>query len=71
MSISFTFTLVSVLITDRFPLTEGLLHRETYARGIKPEMYAGILNTLDKEQIPELLAYVISTGKADHAAFKE
>ena len=33
-------------------------------------MPAGILNTLDKEQILDLLAYVLSTGKADHAAFK-
>jgi len=33
-------------------------------------MPAGILNTLDKEQILDLLAYLVATGKADHAAFK-
>ena len=32
-------------------------------------MPAGILNTLDKEQILDLLAYVLATGKADHPAF--
>ncbi len=33
-------------------------------------MPAGILNTLDKEQILDLLAYLVATGKADGAAFK-
>lgn len=33
-------------------------------------MPAGILNTLDKEQILDLLAYLLAKGKADHAAFK-
>ncbi len=34
-------------------------------------MPAGILNTLDKEQILDLLAYLVATGKADHVAFKQ
>ena len=33
-------------------------------------MPAGLLNTLDKEQILDLLAYLLAEGKADHAAFK-
>jgi len=31
----------------------------------------GQLNTLDKEQILDLLAYLLAGGKADHAAFKQ
>lgn len=34
-------------------------------------MPAGILNTLDKEQILDLLAYVLATGKADQPAFQK
>ena len=33
-------------------------------------MPAALLNTLDKEQILDLLAYVLAGGTADHAAFK-
>jgi putative heme-binding domain-containing protein len=33
-------------------------------------MPVGILNTLDKEQILDLLAYLLANGKADDAAFK-
>lgn len=33
-------------------------------------MPAAILNPLDKEQILDLLAYLLATGKADHPAFK-
>ncbi len=33
-------------------------------------MPAGLLNTLDKEQILDLLAYLLAGGEADHAAFK-
>ncbi|MCA9011089.1 MAG: c-type cytochrome, partial [Planctomycetaceae bacterium] len=33
-------------------------------------MPAGLLNTLDKEQILDLVAYLIATGRADHEAFK-
>ena len=33
-------------------------------------MPAALLNTLDKEQILDLLAYVLAGGSADHAAFK-
>ena len=32
-------------------------------------MPAGLLNTLDKEQILDLLAYLLADGKSDHAAF--
>ncbi len=34
-------------------------------------MPAGILNTLDKEQILDLLAYVLASGKASHAVYTE
>jgi putative membrane-bound dehydrogenase-like protein len=34
-------------------------------------MPAGILNTLDKEQILDLLAYVLATGKFDQPAFQK
>lgn len=34
-------------------------------------MPAGILNALDKEQILDLLAYLLATGKADNSAFKK
>ncbi len=34
-------------------------------------MPAGILNTLDKEQILDLLAYVLTSGKANHAVFTD
>ena len=33
-------------------------------------MPAGLLNTLGKEQILDLLAYLLAEGKADQAAFK-
>jgi hypothetical protein len=33
-------------------------------------MPAGLLNALDKEQILDLLAYILAGGSADHAAFK-
>ncbi len=33
-------------------------------------MPAGLLSTLDKEQILDLLAYLLADGNADHAAFK-
>jgi putative heme-binding domain-containing protein len=33
-------------------------------------MPVGLLNSLDKEQILDLLAYVLAGGNADHAAFK-
>lgn len=33
-------------------------------------MPTGILNSLDKEQILDLLAYLLANGKADHAAFQ-
>ncbi len=33
-------------------------------------MPAGLVNALDKEQILDLLAYVLAEGKSDHAAFK-
>jgi putative heme-binding domain-containing protein len=33
-------------------------------------MPAGLLNAMDKEQILDLLAYVLAEGKSDHAAFK-
>jgi putative heme-binding domain-containing protein len=33
-------------------------------------MPAGLLNALDKEQILDLLAYLLAEGKSDHAAFK-
>ena len=33
-------------------------------------MPAGLLNTLDKEQILDLLAYLLAGGSPDHAAFK-
>ena len=33
-------------------------------------MPAGLLSSLDKEQILDLLAYLLAEGKADHAAFK-
>jgi len=33
-------------------------------------MPAALLNSLDKEQILDLLAYLLAEGKADHAAFK-
>ena len=33
-------------------------------------MPAAILNPLDKEQILDLLAYLLATGKANHPAFK-
>ena len=33
-------------------------------------MPAALLNPLDKEQILDLLAYVLAGGSADHAAFK-
>ncbi len=34
-------------------------------------MPSGILNTLDNEQILDLLAYLLATGKADHPAFQQ
>ena len=34
-------------------------------------MPTALLNTLDKEQIVDLLAYLLATGKADHPAFKQ
>ena len=33
-------------------------------------MPAGLVNALDKEQILDLLAYLLAEGKPDHAAFK-
>lgn len=33
-------------------------------------MPAGLLNTLGKEQILDLLAFILAEGKAEHAAFK-
>ena len=33
-------------------------------------MPAGLLNSLDKEQILDLLAYLLAEGNAKHAAFK-
>jgi hypothetical protein len=33
-------------------------------------MPVGLLNTLDKEQILDLLAYLLSGGKADNPAFQ-
>lgn len=33
-------------------------------------MPAALLNSLDKEQVLDLLAYLLAEGKADHAAFK-
>ena len=33
-------------------------------------MPAGLLNALDKEQILDLLAYLLAGGSPDHAAFK-
>jgi putative heme-binding domain-containing protein len=33
-------------------------------------MPAGLLNSLDREQILDLLAYVLAEGRSDHAAFK-
>jgi hypothetical protein len=33
-------------------------------------MPAGLVNALDKEQILDLLAYILAGGSADHAAFK-
>ncbi|NDB74260.1 MAG: cytochrome C precursor, partial [Verrucomicrobia bacterium] len=33
-------------------------------------MPAGLLNALDKEQILDLLAFILAGGSADHAAFK-
>ena len=33
-------------------------------------MPGGLLNTLDKEQILDLLAYLLADGEADNAAFK-
>jgi hypothetical protein len=33
-------------------------------------MPIGLLNTLDKEQILDLLAYLLAGGNADDAAFK-
>jgi hypothetical protein len=33
-------------------------------------MPAGLLNTLNKEQILDLIAYLLADGNADHAAFK-
>jgi hypothetical protein len=33
-------------------------------------MPAALLNALDKEQILDLLAFILADGKADHAAFK-
>ena len=41
--------------------------RKTSALSLMP---AGLLNALDKEQILDLLAYLLAEGKADHAAFK-
>lgn len=34
-------------------------------------MPTAILNPLDKEQILDLLAYLLATGKADHPAFQQ
>jgi len=33
-------------------------------------MPAALLNSLDKEQVLDLLAYLLAGGSADHAAFK-
>jgi hypothetical protein len=33
-------------------------------------MPAGLLNTSDKEQILDLIAYLVANGKADAPAFK-
>lgn len=33
-------------------------------------MPAALLNSLDKEQVLDLLAYILADGSADHAAFK-
>ena len=33
-------------------------------------MPAALLNSLDKEGVLDLLAYLLAEGKADHAAFK-
>lgn len=33
-------------------------------------MPAGLLNVLNKEQILDLLAYLLAEGSPDHAAFK-
>ena len=47
--------------------TKNIDSRRTSPLSIMP---TGLLNTLDKEQILDLLAYLLAGGNADDAAFK-
>jgi hypothetical protein len=52
---------------------QKLVKKEIESRRPSPVsiMPTALLNTLDKEQILDLLAYLQATGKGDHPAFRQ
>ena len=61
------------IITGTSPAKELKIARSAIeSRRMSPQslMPAGLLNSLDKEQILDLLAYVLASGKPDHAAYR-